>query len=672
MQIAENVFLKGLKCKNGFNLKPILAVLEIFVLAFTLIFTSTAKATPGNLPDNTTKVINPLNVSFQSKSKMIIRSFVINNWVLDVSGASTSNDAPVITYDFLGAENQLWLVEKVGNGYIIRAWHSKKVLAINMANFSIVQQDFTGKDNQVWLISGKMEAARITNKANHQSLALINGGKMIADYYSTSIGQLWKFESFSKLQKETVNCDCPKYFEYTRNLIETDYPGFQDKVNPQTRYQYDQLRKISVEKAGTTKNSAVCFKIIDNYLSFFKDNHIHFSMSDISEFGFGERLDPAKIQQFYSGTEMVDINENEVINYLDRNKGILASIEGIWQTEDGLNRCAIIRDKKEITRFVGFVLKSDNVYWMPGQLKMDFFKQDQNFYTLYYGNKNHTIGKIRKFEHLAGNPLQVGNTKWNRTYPDMKAPLYLKKSPVSKNADWFKLENLDDSTLVFSLPSFNNKNKPLVDDLIKANKDKLLSTPYLVIDVRGNGGGTDDTFESILPFIYANPFKHLGTDIMASKYNINRYEELLRVPHVGAEAREWVQKILNRMKDNPGKFVVRSGDEIVKRDTVMPYPWKIAVLINSGCGSSAEEFILYAKESKKVVLLGQPTSGTLDYSNISPREFPSTAFKISLPESRSHRLPNSSVDKDKIKPNVYLTSDQNWIEEAVKYLKRAR
>lgn len=139
-----------------------------------------------------------------------------------------------------------------------------------------------------------------------------------------------------------------------------------------------------------------------------------------------------------------------------------------------------------------------------------------------------------------------------------------------------------------------------------------------------------------------------------------------------AEAREWVQKILDCMKDNPGKFVVRYSDEIVKRDTVMPNPRKIAVLINSGCGSSAEEFILYAKESKKVVLLGQPTSGTLDYSNISPREFPGSAFKISLPTTRSHRLPNSSVDKDKIKPNIYLTSDQNWIEEAKKYLRSAR
>jgi len=492
---------------------------------------------------------------------------------------------------------------------------------------------------------------------------------MKADYYSASIGQLWKFKSFSELQKETVNCDCPKYFEYTKNLIETDYPGFRDKVNPKTKFQYDQLRKISVEKAEATKNSAVCFKIIDNYLSFFKDNHIHFSMSDIKEFGFGERLDPMKIQQFYAGAETVNISENEVRNYLDRNKGILAPIEGIWESDYGLNRCAIIRDRKEITRFIGIVLKSDNVYWMPGQVKMDFFKQGQNFYTLYYGNKNHTIVKIRKFEHLPGNSLQVGNTNWNRTYPDIKVPLYLKKSTVSKNADWFQLKNLDDSTLLLSLPSFYSQHKTVVDELIKTNKNKLMSTPYLVIDVRGNGGGSDVTFASIRPLLYTNPFKRFGNDIMASKYNINSYEESLRERDINEEGRVWLQKILQRMKDNPGKLVVRSGDEIAKLDTVMLYPRKIAVLINSGCGSSAEEFLLYAKESKKVVLLGQPTSGTLDYSNITPREFPGSVFKISLPQTRSHRLPDFSIDRDKIKPNVYLTDDQNWIEEAVKQLK---
>lgn len=44
----------------------------------------------------------------------------------------------------------------------------------------------------------------------------------------------------------------------------------------------------------------------------------------------------------------------------------------------------------------------------------------------------------------------------------------------------------------------------------------------------------------------------MGNDIMASKYNINTYEELLRTPNIGEEGRLWLQKILNRMKDNPG------------------------------------------------------------------------------------------------------------------------
>jgi C-terminal processing protease CtpA/Prc len=102
----------------------------------------------------------------------------------------------------------------------------------------------------------------------------------------------------------------------------------------------------------------------------------------------------------------------------------------------------------------------------------------------------------------------------------------------------------------------------------------------------------------------------------------------------------------------------------------MPYPRKIGVLINGGCASSAEEFLLHARESKKVTLFGQATSGTLDYSNVRQVErCPSPCFSFYYPLTRSNRLPNYSIDKEKIKPTVYLTNDQDWVEVAVRQLK---
>lgn len=122
------------------------------------------------------------------------------------------------------------------------------------------------------------------------------------------------------------------------------------------------------------------------------------------------------------------------------------------------------------------------------------------------------------------------------------------------------------------------------------------------------------------------------------------------------------------MKENPGKLLKFGADGIVKLDAVLSNPRRIAILINKDCGSSAEEFLLRAKESKKVVLLGQPTSGTLDYSNLIPGKFPCDVYNISYPFTRTRR--SFLVDKEKIQPNVYLADDQNWIDEAKKQLKK--
>jgi hypothetical protein len=48
---------------------------------------------------------------------------------------------------------------------------------------------------------------------------------------------------------------------------------------------------------------------------------------------------------------------------------------------------------------------------------------------------------------------------------------------------------------------------------------------------------------------------------------------------------------------------------------------------------------------------------------------PSIVFNFGYATTRSHRLPKISIDKDKIKPDIYLSDSANWMEEALKILK---
>ncbi|MEI7424333.1 MAG: S41 family peptidase [Prolixibacteraceae bacterium] len=244
------------------------------------------------------------------------------------------------------------------------------------------------------------------------------------------------------------------------------------------------------------------------------------------------------------------------------------------------------------------------------------------------------------------------------------------------NAEWFSLKNIDDSTLLLSLPSFKGEYKLLIDNLISNNMHKIVSTPYLVIDLRGNGGGMDPAFYNILPFLYTNPYKLYGNDILASIENIRVFEvgeqriSSTKTNGKPSQDAEWVSTLISKMKKNIGKFILRSNDTEVKRDKVLRNPRKVAILINRNCASSAEEFLLNARESQKVLLFGEPTSGTLDYSNVMIVPCPSMVFKFGYATTRSRRLPRFSVDRDKIQPNVYLNYNTDWITEAVRQLKR--
>ena len=109
---------------------------------------------------------------------------------------------------------------------------------------------------------------------------------------------------------------------------------------------------------------------------------------------------------------------------------------------------------------------------------------------------------------------------------------------------------------------------------------------------------------------------------------------------------------------------------IYKADSVLSSPGRIVVLID-GAGSTAEQFLLAARQSRKVTLMGQENSaGVLDFANQVSEETPSGRFRLFWGISRSLRLPEDPVDPDGIAPQVRIPDDvadpvgfaQAWLE----------
>ncbi len=78
---------------------------------------------------------------------------------------------------------------------------------------------------------------------------------------------------------------------------------------------------------------------------------------------------------------------------------------------------------------------------------------------------------------------------------------------------------------------------------------------------------------------------------------------------------------------------------------------------------------MLARQSDKVMVLGQNSGGMMDYGNIVPYKTSYPTIRVQLPMDRQLWLSTGySVDKEGLKPDIYLKG-KNWIKQAIKKLK---
>jgi len=214
---------------------------------------------------------------------------------------------------------------------------------------------------------------------------------------------------------------------------------------------------------------------------------------------------------------------------------------------------------------------------------------------------------------------------------------------------------LNDSTYFLRIPNFDSN---MANELVEKYWDEITTRPNLIIDIRNNGGGQDNYYEKLAELIYTNPYESIGVEWYSTKSIIEDWEYAINNNKIKEGFEEESKALLEEMKKNVGGFILHpyyDGDDIVERDTMYTYPKRIGIIINENNASSAEQFLLEAKQSSKVTVFGaKNTAGVLDYSNITPKELPSGKYNLWLPATRSRRLPDNPIDNIGIAPDILI------------------
>lgn len=424
--------------------------------------------------------------------------------------------------------------------------------------------------------------------------------------------------------------------------IEKNYPGFDDKVKDKVIYK--SFKKELKNKSKTT-NLKNCKNLLKEYITFFQDGHLYFTSNK---------------QQKKKPKQFVKTNRKKLQRLINQNQD---SLLGIWKNE----------------RFKIGIVNEDNIYKAfyisPKSKKRKpneiLFTIDKDKYTYYFSNQNKFSDKYLLNKDTL--KLATLNAVYIRDNKEVLNPTEI------KNKVWqlegFYIKKLTPKTTIIKLKSFNYSFINRINTLISENKSLIENSENLIIDLRGNFGGTTLSGAPLFPFILSNNTRNFGSEYYSTNFLIKSLESYVKRLKNNDKNKSDIERINNnisKLKKNLGTFITYPNEEkisVTERNIYLKSPKQIVILADKNTGSAGESFLFITKQSKKVKILGTPTYGALDYASARVMNFNCEDLSIVIPTNRSSRLPDYPIDNIGIQPDIYLdTSVKNWIGYAIKYL----
>lgn len=238
------------------------------------------------------------------------------------------------------------------------------------------------------------------------------------------------------------------------------------------------------------------------------------------------------------------------------------------------------------------------------------------------------------------------------------------------STDLVQFKKLSADFLYLKLGVFNQREVNQVDSILVANKALLAKTPYLIFDLRGNGGGNAGTSDEMAKLIYTNPIVYPSWDYRSSReYFASMERELKSQKDTTNPYYARAQRLLKAVKENPGKLVT-DGEDLQRTYDIDPtvYPRHIAFLMDKGCGSATEFFIYEGSQSKKVTTFGANSHGVMDYGSDQNFDLCDGTFSLAVPWGRNGWVREFRIDNVGFAPDVRIPAgEEDWVAFVQRY-----
>jgi hypothetical protein len=455
------------------------------------------------------------------------------------------------------------------------------------------------------------------------------------------------------------DCSCADNYKWLKETFEQNDAGFQYVIDQKGEQEYQKHCAAFSAKVDTIQDQALCAETLMDWLLFFRKAHIWIGINEEENTAGQSTIDGSKIKAQYKDWETYAFKEKEFNAYISKIE--VPGLEGIWESPP--YKFGI---KKVNDTYIGFILEADGIYWSKSQVKFKITEENGALTATYY-MKNHNEEKLEEVALLGNNYLQMDFITLKRVEPSFPADIKIDRHFELQATEVPLFQKLSDNTALLRIPSFSHSEKKLIDSVIVANWQTIINTENLILDLRYNGGGSDESYEKLLPIIYTNPIRTVGVEFLSTPLNNSRMMEFVNNPDWSEEGKQWAKTAFDTLNLHIGAFVNldTTNVSIEILDSIYTYPKNVGILINEGNASTTEQFLLAAKQSNKVKLFGTTTMGILDISNMHFVDAPCKGLTLGYCLSKSLRIPDMMIDNKGIQPDYYMdstVSEYDWID----------
>jgi len=406
-------------------------------------------------------------------------------------------------------------------------------------------------------------------------------------------------------------------FKEIVQIMHHDYSGFKDKKDWDNPNYF--LQKIKDLKVSNKLTKESFTELVKDYLLDFKDQHVYFLQNDSvktrkKEYGFqvrryDDRLYVTKVS-----------SENRLKCGM-----FFKSLEGLT-----------VPELVELHKRLLFEESAERENWTP-------------IFSLY------NYGEI---EDLNGNQSLF---QFNIYEKSLYYPTY-------------SVSSLTENLLQMTITDFMDSEA--ITNMLKENQILLESTEHWIIDVRTNYGGSDASFYPLLSYLMPEEGVNLEDPEDKMLFNCTNENTERQLIELDRDIENTQDKqtllFLNVMRKewerNKGKGLVEFNFEELFPTTIFKgkkIPNKIVILTDCMCGSSGDSFVEICKQSSKVTVIGRPTKGLNDYTNLVSMKW-NNEFELMYPTSRLSRIDKGNgMSGIGIQPNIYIPWSPKHLEDDI-------